>query len=54
MGRLGMCCEEKSCVYENESYPAGHEIRDNAKVHICVDGEWVEPTKVRVPGILVE
>jgi hypothetical protein len=54
----------KACSFKGKSYPSGYELRkgDQApedqdmkdRVQICIDGEWFEPTKIKIPGILVE
>ena len=54
---LGSCMrqmESPVCSFESESYHSGDEVMMGDQCKVCVDGEWVGPTKVRVPGILVE
>lgn len=46
---------EKQCHYENRVYQSGQELETGARQpRICADGDWVKPTEVKVPGILVE
>jgi len=45
----------KQCLYENKVYQSGQEVETGARQpRICADGDWVKPTDVKVPGILVE
>lgn len=56
-GSIFDCFKKKpsaGCSHESETYPSGHALCKDDQCTVCNNGEWVKPTKVRVPGILVE